>query len=153
MYKYVYMYTFMYAYMYMYVCVCACLCFGLLSIAVINTMAKIYLGEKEFVFSYTPIAHHWEKSGQELTEELRRGSWRVILKGLHSPRPATFLIPPRHACTGVVPHTLSWTLRYQLLIKKMTKAFPTGLIWRRHFPNCSLFPDEPNSCQVDQKIK
>lgn len=58
MYKYVYMYTFMYAYMYMYVCVCACLCFGLLSIAVINTMAKIYLGEKEFVFSYTPIAHH-----------------------------------------------------------------------------------------------
>lgn len=47
----------------LYVYACACVreyvvCFRLLSIPVINTMTKAYLGGKEFVFSYTPTAHH-----------------------------------------------------------------------------------------------
>lgn len=31
----------------------------------------------------------------------------MILTGLHSPKSATFLIPPRHTGTGAAPHTLS----------------------------------------------
>jgi hypothetical protein len=92
------------------------------SITVINHHDQKQLGEERVYFIFQVVVRHPEDLGYEL----KAGSWIQELKHGGIPLTGLFLsllsTAHKNRSPGVAPSTVSWTLPYQLSIKKC----PTG---------------------------